>query len=99
MLSFCLHAELGISDACPREAVSGWAEHFRTQHPTVLFRSASAFLPTSEPSPAKGKGKERADDALGASTVIAALKKFASEKTSDEPLVVAVVGVTNVSES
>ena len=85
-----------LLDGCPREAVSSWATHFRAQHPTVLFRASSAFMPATEPSPAKGKGKERADDALGASSVIAALEKFASEKSADEPLVVAVVGSTNV---
>ncbi|GJE84787.1 nuclear GTP-binding protein [Phanerochaete sordida] len=86
-------------DGCPREAVSSWATHFRAQHPTVLFRASSAFMPATEPSPAKGKGKERADDALGASSVIAALEKFASEKSADEPLVVAVVGSTNSGKS
>lgn len=86
-------------DGCPREAVSSWATYFRAQHPTILFRSASAFMPAVDPSPVKGKGKERADDALGSSSAIAALEKFVSEKSSAEPLVVAVVGFTNSGKS
>lgn len=56
-------------------------------------------MPATEPSPAKGKGKERVDDALGWSSVVAALEKFAAEKPSDEPLVAAIVGFTNVCPS
>ncbi|KIP09819.1 hypothetical protein PHLGIDRAFT_11671 [Phlebiopsis gigantea 11061_1 CR5-6] len=73
--------------------------HLRTQYPTVLFRSASAFLPSAESSTGKGKGKERADDAMGASSVIAALERWAVEKTSGEPLLAAVVGFTNSGKS
>lgn len=46
--------------------------------------------------PFKGKGKARADDAVGIDSILSALEKWASEKKGEEPLVVAVVGVTNV---
>lgn len=85
-----------VIDVCPRESVSAWATTLRQQHPTVLFRSASAFLPALEPSSDKGKSKVRSDDAVGASVAISALQKFAEKKAGDEPLVVAVVGFTNV---
>ena len=87
------------SDACPREAVQEWATTLRSQHPAVVFRSSSAFLPTLSESIGKGKGKERADDALGVDAVRRILGKWAQEKESDSPLAVAVVGVTNVRNS
>ncbi|EKM59561.1 uncharacterized protein PHACADRAFT_181560 [Phanerochaete carnosa HHB-10118-sp] len=90
---------MGKIDGCPREAVSSWTTYLRAQHPTVLFRSASAFMPASGSSPAKGKGKERVDDALGWSSVATTLENFAAEKPSDEPLVVAIVGFTNSGKS
>ncbi|KZT12640.1 uncharacterized protein LAESUDRAFT_766146 [Laetiporus sulphureus 93-53] len=86
-------------DACPREAVSSWVQSLRGQHPTVLFRSASAFLPSTAEDVGKGKEKERADDAWGVKSVDALLRQWAEEKTDDEPLVVAVVGVTNSGKS
>ena len=76
-----------------------WATTLRGEHPTVLFRSASAFLPTDlvpVHAPAKGKGKVRTDDALGLVSVLAVLEKWAEQKIEEEPLVVAVVGLTNV---
>jgi nuclear GTP-binding protein len=65
----------------------------------MLFRSASQFLPHHNlPSgKGKGKGKELADDALGASSVLSCLSKWAAAKPEGEVLTVAVVGVTNVS--
>lgn len=45
---------------------------------------------------AKGKGKARADDALGLDSVLSLFGQWAQEKSGDEPLVVAVVGFTNV---
>lgn len=44
----------------------------------------------------KGKGKERADDALGVDAILVCLRQWSQAKSNDEPLVVAVVGVTNV---
>lgn len=66
------------------------------QHPTAVFRSASAFLPTTLEPAGKGKGKERADDAWGVDSIRKVLGKWAQEKEGDSPLVVAVVGATNV---
>ncbi len=85
-----------ISDVSAREAVSAWTDSLRAQHPTLLFRSSSAFLPSVEPLSTKDKGKERADNALGLDPVLSLLGEWAQEKTSDEPLLVAVIGVTNV---
>ncbi|OBZ71764.1 Guanine nucleotide-binding protein-like NSN1 [Grifola frondosa] len=88
-------------DACPREAVVSWAESLRSQQPTVLFRSASAFLSSAADATvnAKGKGKERADDAWGVDSVLSCLRLWAEEKKDDKPLVVAVVGLTNTGKS
>ena len=88
-------------DTCPRESVSAWATHLRTQYPTALFRSATAFLPPSpassvQASKAKGKTKAIADDALGVDSILECLGEWAKSKTGDEPLTVAVLGVTNV---
>lgn len=75
----------------------------RSDQPTLLFRTASAFLPEQptflDPLLKKGKGKAskpKADDAVGAEAVRACLSNWAKEKKSGEPLVVAIVGVTNV---
>ncbi|KAJ7762824.1 hypothetical protein DFH07DRAFT_405096 [Mycena maculata] len=92
-------------DACPRESVASWAAHLRTEHATLPFRAASAFLPAGPELldktivKGKGKGKARADDALGADTILARLGEWAEQKTGDEPLCVAVIGVTNVGKS
>ncbi|EED77903.1 predicted protein [Postia placenta Mad-698-R] len=90
---------LNRTDACPREAVSSWATTLRAQRPTVLFRSASAFLPSSLEPSGKGKGRECADDAWGCDSVLACLRRWAQEKEGEAPLVVAVVGVANVGKS
>lgn len=87
---------MSSSDACPREAVQEWASTLCAQHPTAVFRSASAFLPTTLEPAGKGKGKERADDAWGVDSIRKVLGKWAQEKEGDSPLVVAVVGATNV---
>ena len=85
-----------IADASPREAVASWLTALGQQHQTLIFRSASAFLPSSEPLIVKGKGKERVDDALGLGAVRSLVGKWAKEKSGSEPLTVAVVGSTNV---
>lgn len=97
-----------LSDTCPRESIVAWSKELRAQHPTLLFRSASAFLPegfvpqsaaTSMPA-SKGKAKARhlPSDAQGSQSVIKFLTHWAKEKTNNksEPLAVAVVGLTNV---
>jgi nuclear GTP-binding protein len=66
----------------------------RKQCETFFFRSASAFLPNESTSLDKGKAKEKADDAVGAHSILAFLGKLAEEKGST--LSVAVVGITNV---
>ncbi|KAI0346977.1 hypothetical protein BDW22DRAFT_1480687 [Trametopsis cervina] len=87
-------------DSTPREAVSSWSTYLRSQHPTLLFRSASAFLPVIEPVvPSKEKGKARADDALGLDSVLTLLGQWAQEKAGEKPLTVAIVGGTNAGKS
>ena len=79
----------------------------RKQYPTVLFRSASACLPAAAADAAsaqgksKGKGKERerADDAWGLEAATALLHQWAEDHKGDKPFTVAIVGVTNVSDS
>ncbi|KAK7061366.1 guanine nucleotide-binding protein-like 3 [Favolaschia claudopus] len=89
-------------DACPRESVASWLTHLRTQHPTLPFRSASAFLAASPDVAVKEKGKGKAkaptQDAIGVDVVLAHLGEFA-EKKQDKPLCVAVVGLTNAGKS
>ncbi|KAI1793027.1 P-loop containing nucleoside triphosphate hydrolase protein [Ganoderma leucocontextum] len=89
-------------DACPREAVEAWAATLRQEHPTVLFRSSTACLPVSPAdtwSKGKGKERERADDAWGLDSLTALLQQWATEKKGDEPLTLAVVGVTNAGKT
>ncbi|KAF5320667.1 hypothetical protein D9619_001196 [Psilocybe cf. subviscida] len=93
-------------DTCPREAVVSWSSELRSEQPTLLFRAASAFLPEQptllDPLLKKGKGKApkpKTDDAVGAEAVRACLARWAKEKKGDEPLAVAIVGVTNVGKS
>jgi nuclear GTP-binding protein len=86
-------------DVCPREPTAAWAAHLRSEHPTLLFRVASSFLPpavTYEPTNGKGKRKEPSDDAWGLEAVSKLLGQWAQEKTGDGPLHAAVVGLTNV---
>jgi nuclear GTP-binding protein len=74
----------------------------RTQCPTLMFRSATAFLPegatTSMQDPLskkirdKGKAKVSNDDALGAESVLNCLSHWPGRK---KPLNVAVIGVAN----
>jgi len=77
-----------------------WAAYLRTEHPTLLFRSATAFLPLGPDvtiqSNKKGKAKVSADDGLGVDSVVAYLSEAARAKNDDKPLVVAVLGLTNV---
>lgn len=95
---------------CPREPLAAWASLLRSSHPTLLFRSSSAFLPEAptallDPSLAaksKGKSKVPTDDAWGEEAVLSLLRQWAEEKAkregaATEPLQVAIVGVTNVS--
>ncbi|KAH9077494.1 GNL3L/Grn1 putative GTPase-domain-containing protein [Lactarius deliciosus] len=89
-------------DGCPRESTAAWAAHLRAEHPTLLFRAASAFLPpTVKYDSTKGKGKEKepSDDAWGLDAVNTLLGRWAHEKAGDGPLHVAVVGLTNSGKS
>ncbi|KAH9963235.1 P-loop containing nucleoside triphosphate hydrolase protein [Russula dissimulans] len=89
-------------DTCPRETTAAWAAHLRSEHPTLLFRVASAFLPpaiTHDATKGKVKGKEPPDDAWGLNAVSTLLGLWAQEKTGDGPLHVAVVGLTNSGKS
>ncbi|KAL1681245.1 P-loop containing nucleoside triphosphate hydrolase protein [Schizophyllum commune] len=86
-------------DLCPREAVAAWYSHLSADRPTFLFRSSSSCLPPPPVSDAKGKGKAPSNDAIGAGPILEQLQKWASEKKGDEPLTVAVVGVTNSGKS
>lgn len=93
---------LNLEDTCPRESLSTWLGFLRREHPTFLFRSATAFLPAALESsvPIQGKGKAKAsytkNDALGAEAILAQLSSWAREKEGS-PLNIAVVGLTNVS--
>lgn len=89
-------------DGCPREPTAAWAAHLRAEHPTLLFRAASSFLPRNDPTNGKGKEKEPLDDAWGADAVCTLLGRRAHEKKAggdDGPLHVAVVGLTNSGKS
>ncbi|KAH8999424.1 hypothetical protein EDB92DRAFT_1834090 [Lactarius akahatsu] len=89
-------------DGCPRESTAAWAAHLRAEHPTLLFRAASSFLPpTVKYDPTKGKGKEKepSDDAWGLDGMNTLLGRWAHEKAGDGPLHVAVVGLTNSGKS
>ncbi|KAI0303086.1 GNL3L/Grn1 putative GTPase-domain-containing protein [Russula brevipes] len=89
-------------DTCPREPTAAWAGHLRSEHPTLLFRVASSFLPSAsmhDPTKRKGKGKEPSDDAWGSDAVSELLGLWAQEKTGEDPLHVAIVGVTNSGKS
>jgi nuclear GTP-binding protein len=91
-----------LIDTCPREPTAAWAAHLRSQHPTLLFRVASSFLPpvvTHEPTKRKGKSKVPSDDAWGLDAVCQLLASWAQEKAGDEPLHVAVAGLANVRSS
>lgn len=77
-----------------------WAAHLRKEHPTVLFRSATAFLPEG-PEPiikAKGKGKSKppTEDGVNVDATLSLLGKWAKAKKGSKPFSVAVVGLTNV---
>lgn len=85
-------------DGCPREPTAAWAAHLRTEHPTLLFRAASSFLP-HDPTKGKGKEKEPSGDAWGPDAVCALLGRWAREKAGDGPLHVAVVGLANSGKS
>jgi nuclear GTP-binding protein len=97
------HTNLTIvdpADTVPSEYIASWLAYLRTQYPTLPFRAASAFLPAAEPVvKSKGKVKALANDATGASSILAYLSECAQEKEGDEPVAVAVVGLTNVSLS
>ncbi|KAF9448474.1 hypothetical protein P691DRAFT_759896 [Macrolepiota fuliginosa MF-IS2] len=91
-------------DTCPRESLSAWLAFLRREHPTYLFRTATAFLPAALEStaPVQGKGKAKVsfpkDDALGSEAILAQLSSWAKEKDGS-PLNVAVVGLTNAGKS
>ncbi|TFK28640.1 hypothetical protein FA15DRAFT_633591 [Coprinopsis marcescibilis] len=89
-------------DTCPREPVSAWISLLRSQNPASFpFKSAGAFLPAGpeqvEPK-GKGKAKPSTRDATGTESILACLEHWAVEKGT-APLVVAVVGITNVGKS
>ncbi|KAN0124508.1 hypothetical protein V8E52_002157 [Russula decolorans] len=89
-------------DTCPREPTAAWAAHLRSEHPTLLFRAASSFLPPPvayDPTKGKAKRKEPPDDAWGLDAVSNLLGHWAQEKTGEGPLHVAVVGLTNSGKS
>ncbi|THH14866.1 hypothetical protein EW146_g5518 [Bondarzewia mesenterica] len=88
-------------DTCAQEPLSSWTKHLRNEHPTLLFRSASSFLPSADDTPIhkKTKGKELMNDAWGAEPVLAVLGKWAQEKGGTDSLEVAVVGATNSGKS
>jgi len=78
----------------------------RTEQPAFLFRSASTFLPEEQaPHPlpqakqGKGKAKSSVADAVGANSIIACLHTWANQKSDEEVMTVAVVGLANVSYS
>jgi len=81
-------------DLCPRETISAWLSHLRSEYPTFPFKSATAFLPDF-----KGKGKEAVSDGVGADALLGFLRHIAKEKNGTAPLTVAVSGVTNVGKS
>jgi nuclear GTP-binding protein len=89
------------SDTCPRESLELWLSHLRLQHPTLPFRSASAYLPSPSEHAVNEKGKLKAstEDAFGVESVVACLAKWMEMKSTDGPLAVAVVGLANVCPS
>ena len=91
--------KLLFSDTCALEPVSSWTKHLRQNHPTLLFRAASSFLPNALDAtiPRKGKGKEPASDGWGVEATLALLEKWSQNETGSDPFEVAVVGATNVS--
>ncbi|KZT20648.1 hypothetical protein NEOLEDRAFT_1172411 [Neolentinus lepideus HHB14362 ss-1] len=88
-------------DTVPRESISSWAKHLRADHPTFLFRSASAFLPSDAGSSASVKGKAKApvDDGVGVEALLEHLGQLADKRSDGKPLVVAVVGLANAGKS
>ncbi|KAG7445979.1 P-loop containing nucleoside triphosphate hydrolase protein [Guyanagaster necrorhizus] len=88
-------------DTCPKEAVAAWVTQLRFQQATILFRSASAFIPDEVQchKQEKGKGKLSADNAIGVDALLKTLLPWAKSKSDDEPLVVAVAGFTNTGKS
>jgi nuclear GTP-binding protein len=82
-------------DSVPRESLVSWLSHLRLTYTTLPFRVAEAFLPSKpNPPPASKKIPVNLDDARGPDAVWQELRKL---KKSDEELVVALTGVTNVS--
>ncbi|KAF9268288.1 hypothetical protein L218DRAFT_893232 [Marasmius fiardii PR-910] len=90
-------------DVAPREAVKAWSFMLRKEHPTLLFRSATAFLPDNPRIPVDTKGKRKAselfEDAVGMEGVLKRLGEWAKQKKNGQPFVVAVLGVVNVGKS
>ncbi|TDL29595.1 hypothetical protein BD410DRAFT_758560 [Rickenella mellea] len=82
-------------DSVPRESVQSWLKHLRTQQPTFLSRSATAFRPflTAERGAAVST-----DDAIGRDAIVKMLVREATRKET-EPLIVAVVGIANSGKS
>ncbi|KAI3611042.1 hypothetical protein WG66_013792 [Moniliophthora roreri] len=84
------------------EAVEAWVRVLRKQHPTLLFRAATSFLPENPRVPADVKGKAKAKkpvaDALGVESIQQCLQDWVKAKKGDS-FTVAVVGVANVGKS
>ncbi|KAJ3571666.1 hypothetical protein NP233_g3595 [Leucocoprinus birnbaumii] len=93
-------------DLCPRETLSSWLTYLRRDHPSFLFRSATAFLPAAleASTPVQGKGKGKAsfpkNDALGSEAILSQLSSWAAEKEKEGgTLRVAVTGLANAGKS
>ena len=95
----CIQSSFYFPDTCALEPTSSWTKHLRQNHPTLLFRAASSFLPNALDAtiPRKGKGKEPASDGWGVEATLALLEKWSQNETGSDPFEVAVVGATNVS--
>ncbi|KLO08270.1 hypothetical protein SCHPADRAFT_908760 [Schizopora paradoxa] len=88
-------------DLSPREAVQSWAAHLRQQHTTLLFRSASSFIPAYEsrqPSAIEKLSEKSNEDAFGVEGLLSALEAEA-KKVSKDALTIAVVGIANTGKS
>ncbi|KAF7971036.1 hypothetical protein HWV62_22155 [Athelia sp. TMB] len=89
------------SDTISRESAASWLAYLRTQHPTLPFRASSAFLPLTPEALASSKPKAKASttDAPSAGSILDQFASWAQEKAGEEPLTVAIVGLTNAGKS
>ncbi|KAH6896389.1 GTP-binding protein [Coprinopsis sp. MPI-PUGE-AT-0042] len=85
-------------DTCPREAISSWLSHLRSEQVAAFpFKASSSFIPGAENG--KGKSKTPANDSLGAESILACVGEWAKAKEGETPLTIAVAGITNVGKS